>query len=310
MLGPDAPLVRRTDNDMVDITQLQRSLQIPFGSFSIGSLSPFDVSRANGLLGGTWVPLDVARGIVGRLHDCIPADILGLFLSPELGRHFPNFRGFPVRDYTSNVTTMDVPMEITEECDEQNGLSEEESSESSLEDVCIRVEDLFGFTDYTESTKAHEREVKSKIWVTRSDSARSNRPTSICPDVSRAAGSLLGPWEQNVALLNEQEEELFHSIVDLENGATSRNQHSLGQLEKHAPTSLSPLACSPIISCTKSNDTVVADVMNEKENLTSPIENRGRRSRVVPTHPVRRSTRVASKAVKHPLLTRSRRKTK
>ncbi|GJJ12178.1 hypothetical protein Clacol_006419 [Clathrus columnatus] len=280
MLGPDMPFVRRIDNDSINITQVHRFLQIPPGWLLIDVPAPHsNISPATGVLQGTWVSLDVAKVIVKRLQDRIPADVINIFLSSDLGKHFPN----------SDKVTIGATMKSDdEECILNGTLFENEFSESIPKNICIQVEDFFELGESVDHAIMHQSRFKPE--PRSSSSIGFNRLFLGTPIASNGT---LGSGEHSIPSFDQQEEEPYRSPLDLDDSEISRNQHVLVTVEKRGPSAYS----------FSSNSTVPIDGLvsvKEERNSNSIVTvnmNKGRGGRKWPVQPVRRSIRVASKAL-------------
>lgn len=242
------------------------------------------VSRAPEPIGGTWVPLSVAQAVTRHAGaGKIPSTILDVFLSPELAMWFPNPLG--------RLVQLDgIPTTL-----------KGEDTSTAVREVGIRVEDVFVGAECV--ALKQDARLKPDVFDLQPSPIRSGAGV-----ISRASSLFFEPPRSACASmpipLNEQEERLFHSFVDM--------------LGTGVSTSSSPLSSAPSSPLTKPAVTTAVTTTTssayEKENAVAsenappapppPVVRRKREKAVVPEAPVRRSKRALAK-VSQPV-TRSR----
>ena len=250
------------------------------------------VSRAPEPIGGTWVPLAVAQAVARHAGaGKIPSAILDVFLSTDLEKWFPDPLGRLVQMHGKAATT---------------AVTRSECVPVAVREVGIRVEDVFVGAECMDF-KHDARVVELQPSPMRSSCASvMSRGSSFFFDQPRSAcASMPNP-------LNEQEESLFHSFVDILGTGMSTSSSPLS-----SPPS-SPLVKSAVTGAVgvmtsstseKENVVAVAAVTAEGENAppvvsSAPVVRRKREKAAVPEMPVRRSKRTLAKV--SPPVTRSR----
>lgn len=293
LLAPGVPFLRRIDTSFVNLTPLMAMLSLPLSALvSYTHATPrMTVSRAPEPIGGTWVPLAVAQGVarhagVGK----VPPVLLDVFLSADLGMWFPDALGRLVQLHLNAAAAV-----------------RPENIPATVREMGIRVEDVFvgaGCVEYKQDARLKPDVFELQSAPVKPSTALFSRGSSLFFEQPRSAcASISMPIP-----LNEQEERLFHSFVDM-----------LGTGVSTSSSPLSSAPSSPIVkpAVTSAVTAMMTSSANEKENtarsenapppLAAAVVRRKREKAVVSEVPVRRSKRALAK-VSAPV-TRSRTRT-
>ncbi|KAF8507253.1 hypothetical protein JB92DRAFT_3122023 [Gautieria morchelliformis] len=280
LLAPGVPFLRRIDTSFVNLTPLMLVLKLPLCALvSYSRATPrMMVSRAPEPIGGTWVPLPVAQSVARHAGaGKIPPAILDVFLSPDLGMWFPDALG---------------------RLGQLHGCAavRPETAPAAGREVGIRVEDVFVGAECLDvkrdaRLKPDVVELKPDGVELRPDGVELQpSPIKPCAGVVSRGSSLLFDQPRGAyasismpIALNEQEETLFHSFVDILGSGVSASSSPLSS----APSSpiVKPAVTSAVATMTSS--------ANGKENAAAsenappppsqPVVEAGARKGVAPS---------------------------
>ncbi|KIJ44127.1 hypothetical protein M422DRAFT_252622 [Sphaerobolus stellatus SS14] len=263
-LAHDQPLLRRVDNSHINVTPLLAFLNISLAALLMHITAPrMTVSFAQGPLGGTWIPLPVADNALSPFDVQLPTGLRQVFFAADLDKVLPVSMG-------SSITSLCTG----EETSSMEDVSSEDTEPLSHGDV-IRAEDLFA--------AEHSSRSQESWWDL--NMQPHSRQSSVFSQFKVAAAP-------QVVKLNEQEEKIFHSLVDVL-GSQNESNNVLPKLAIPIPAPSSALSSplssapsSPTLSARdKENNTVATAPAPQTKRPTT------RRAKKVDPPPLRRSAR-------------------